>query len=82
MSQGAWASMLSEDAGDRASNRNIGIGSRGSESHGRVWPVFIRLRGGSTCYAVSGPQGQRSPQGKVQLRRADTGLAGHLLLTG
>lgn len=43
---GAWASMLSEDAGDRASNRNIGIGTRGSESHGRVWPVFIRLRGG------------------------------------
>lgn len=43
---GAWASMLSEDAGDRASNRNIGIRTRGSESHGRVWPVFIRLRGG------------------------------------
>lgn len=56
------------DAGDGASNRNIGVRTRGSESHGKVWPVFIRLRG---------PQGQTSPQGKVQLRRAGTCLVGH-----
>lgn len=34
-----------EDAGDGASNRNTGVRTRESESHDRVWPVFIRLRG-------------------------------------
>lgn len=53
---GAWASMLSEDAGDRASNRNIGIRTRGSESHGRVWPVFIRLRGDPRAMLCQDPK--------------------------
>lgn len=34
-----------EDAGDGASNRNTGVRTGGSESHDRVWPVFIRLGG-------------------------------------
>lgn len=50
--------MLSRvDAGVGASSRNTGVRTSGiwevvaSERHGRMWPVFTRLRG-STCHVV------------------------------